>query len=72
MGVEYKNIGVNTHGQIFSYYSYDILVVKNKKINESDNMKIFVQREKLGELKVHGLITEKEFENAKKKLLKKI
>jgi len=55
-----------------THHHNDILIVRDKKINELDNMGIFAQLEKLGELKVQGLITAKEFQNTKKELLKKI
>ena len=55
-----------------AHHHNDIIVVRDQNISELNNMEIFEQIEKLGELKDQGLITEKEFEKAKKDLLKKI
>ena len=50
----------------------DLVVIRDEKVNIEDNMEIFSQIEKLGELKESGLLTEEEFEKAKKDLLEKI
>ncbi len=50
----------------------DLVVIRDEKVNNEDNMEIFSQIEKLGELKESGLLTEEEFEKAKKDLLEKI
>ena len=50
----------------------DLVVIRDEKVTKEDNMEIFSQIEKLGELKQSGLLTEEEFEKAKKDLLEKI
>ena len=50
----------------------NLVVIKDEEDDNEDNMEIFSQIERLGELKESGLLTEKEFEKAKKDLLKKL
>ena len=50
----------------------DLVVIRDENVNNEDKMEIFSQIEKLGELKESGLLTEEEFEKAKKELLEKI
>ena len=47
-------------------------MIRDEKVSAEDYTEIFSQIEKLGELKENGLLTEKEFEKAKKDLLKKL
>tara|TARA_B100000749_G_scaffold172897_1_gene133348 strand:+ start:416 stop:565 length:150 start_codon:yes stop_codon:yes gene_type:complete len=49
-----------------------VVVIRDQEVDPEDYMEIFSQIEKLGELKENGLLTEKEFEKAKKDLLKKL
>ena len=50
----------------------NVVVIRDEEVNAEDYTEIFSQIEKLGELKENGLLTEKEFEKAKKDLLKKL
>ena len=50
----------------------NLVVIRDEKDSNEDNMEIFSQIERLGELKESGLLTEEEFEKAKKELLEKI
>ena len=50
----------------------DTIVIRDEKVSTEDYEEIISQIEKLGELKENGLLTEKEFEKAKKDLLKKL
>ena len=50
----------------------NVVVIRDEKVSAEDYTEIFSQIEKLGELKENGLLTEKEFEKAKKDLLKKL
>ena len=48
------------------------MVIKNEEKNLDNTSDIFEQIEQLGDLKEKNLITDKEFEKAKKDLLKRI
>lgn len=51
----------------------NVVVIKNEdKVLDDDISDVFAKIEQLGALKESGLITEKEFQNAKKALLKRI
>ena len=51
----------------------NVVVIKNEdKVLDDDSSDVFAKIEQLGALKESGLITEKEFQNAKKALLKRI
>ena len=50
----------------------NLVVIRDEKDSNEDNMEIFSQIERLGELKESGLLTEEEFEKAKKELLENI
>ena len=52
-------------GYLHRHNHNNLVVIRDEKVNEEDNMEIFSQIEKLGELKESGLLTEEEFEKAK-------
>ncbi len=63
-----------SHRWCYRYNSRDIVVVQNDKTTNKDDSvdEIIAQIEKLATLKEKGIISEKDYENKKKDLLKRI